>query len=257
MHFKASMLAAAATILLAGAAQAHTFQISYGNPGEQTANSVVVSNADTLGVENFDGLPTGNSAFNTDYGTGNVIVGHYTGTPSITGADQYGGADGTGHQIKSYNADTYTITFTNDGSIPGVNYFGFWLSALDHGNQLVFKNGGVTVGVYTPDDLLNALGNCPNAYCGNPTAPFLGQDSGEPFAFVNFVDLDGFFDEIDIYEDPHVGDYESDNHTVAYCRDPKACVTGNLIGAPEPISLSLFGAGLAAAGFMRRRKSKA
>jgi hypothetical protein len=256
MNIRSTFLAAAAAIVLGStAAHADAFNISYGAPGDQNANAVIISKADTLGVENFDGLPTGSSGFVTDFGTGGVITGTYSGAPAITAADQYGGAGGNTLQIKAFNNDGgYTITLAHDNSIPGVNYFGFWLSALDLGNQLSFYDGATLVGSYSPSDLINALGACPNSYCGNPTGPFSGQDSNEPFAFVNFVDLDGTFNKIVFYEDPHVGDYESDNHTVAYCSDPRSCITGTTIGAPEPLTLSLFGAGLLGLGAVRRRR---
>ena len=52
---------------------------TYGEPGVENASSVVVTNANTLGVENFDSLPMGSSGFTTNYGTGGLITGVYSG----------------------------------------------------------------------------------------------------------------------------------------------------------------------------------
>ncbi|MGI4797754.1 MAG: Npun_F0296 family exosortase-dependent surface protein, partial [Janthinobacterium lividum] len=169
-------------------------------------------------------------------GTGGAITGKYSGS-SIAAANLYGGAGGSGSYIQALaNTVGYTITLATS-RVPGVNYFGYWLSALDAGNQLTFKRDGAVVGSYSSADLVAALGACSasNPFCGNPTTRFKGQDSGEAFAFVNFVDLNGFFDEIDVYEKPATGNYESDNHTVAYCPTPSACVNGTAIPEPTPI----------------------
>ena len=182
----------------------------------QNPAAIIVGNANVLGTETFDARPTGSGGFTTDYGTGGIITGTYSSGLVVSPADQYGGAGGTGNYANAVGGTSgYSISLATNG-VPGVNYFGYWLSALDGGNQAVFYRGGVEVGSYTPPDLVAAVGACngANAYCGNPNAPFLGNDSGEPFAFVNFVDTSGYFDEVRIFESPSVGNYELDNHTV-------------------------------------------
>ena len=230
--------------------RADSITITYGAAGVQTPSAVVLRYATTIGTETFDGRTSG--SFTTSFGTGGAITGTYSGA-SIASANLYGGAGGSGSYIQALaNTSGYTIALATSG-VPGVNYFGYWLSALDAGNQLTFKRAGQVVGSYSTADLVAALGSCSasNPYCGNPTTRFKGQDGGEPFAFVNFVDLNGFFDEIDVYEKPAVGNYESDNHTVAYCPTSAACVNGTAI--PEPMPILVIATALVTVALFRLR----
>ena len=229
---------------------ADSITVTYGAPGMQTPSAAVSRYATTIGTETFDNRTSG--SFITSFGTGGTITGKYSGG-SIASANLYGGAGGSGSYIQALaNTVGYTITLATSG-VPGVNYFGYWLSALDAGNQLTFKRDGAVVGSYSSADLVAALGACSasNPFCGNPTARFKGQDGGEAFAFVNFVDLNGFFDEIDVYEKPAIGNYESDNHTVAYCPTPAACVNGTAI--PEPMPILVISTALIAVALFRLR----
>ncbi len=253
-----ALLGACLLILMAGRAEADAFNITYEPAGQESANTTALCSAlgsgnCTVGTENFNEQSTGSGkSFTTDYGTGGTITGTYV-NAQINTADQYGGAGGTGN---------YAVTFASNGGYQvnlsttlstGVNYFGFWLSALDAGNEVSFYKNGVDVYDFTPQQVIAALGSCygstPNPYCGNPNSAFSGQDSGEQFVFVNFYDLAGSFDSIHFSEGAagYGGGYESDNHTVGYV----TAETG--IQVPEPASIVLFAGGVAGLLALRRR----
>jgi hypothetical protein len=245
-------------LLLASAAMPASAGIfeTYGDPGVENASSVVVANANTLGVENFDSLPLGSSGFTTNYGTGGLISGVYSAGAEIVPADIFGGAGGTGQYVDSIGGTTgYTIKLSTSGTVPGVNYFGYWLSALDPGNEIVFKESGTTVATLSPADVLAAIGPCSSSNTG-PGPNGFGYNN-QQYAFVNFVDTTGYFNEIDVFENPDVGNYESDNHTVAYCSDPQACITGHSVPViPEPSTWAMMLLGFVGLGFVGYRTSR-
>ena len=252
------LAAAAAGLLVATPAVSDTIVTTYLPATTQAPTSVeLINNADAVtGTFGFDTLPSGSGAhgagatFSTEYGTAGVITGTYSGDFSINAADQYGGAGGTGKYIVTSDTTGYKVMLANSGAIPGVNYFGFWLSALDAGNEVVLRENGTQVGTYAPADLLAAVGSQP-AYFGNPNADFLRRNNGQPYAFVNFFDTSGFFNEVDFTENPAQGGYESDNHVVGY-RDPNVPFGASIV--PEPVSVGLLGFGCvcAYAGVRRR-----
>lgn len=233
-------------------AGAAPFTITYEAPGVQSADAKALCRAQgggscAVGAETFDARPTtGNGAFTTDFGTGGAIEGTYTGA-TILAADQYGGAGGSSRYAAAFGPGGYSLALST--TLPsGINYFGFWLSALDRGNVVTFYSGADQVFQFTPGDLLALIGACPNAYCGNPNAAFAGQDRSEPFAFLSFFDTAGTFDRIAFAENPAVGGYESDNHTVGH-------VTGTSgTPIPEPASLLLVGIGIAGVAIAFGRK---
>jgi hypothetical protein len=248
---KQALLGAAgliAAVTVASAAKADTFFLNYEAPGVQNTTATF----SVSGVETFNSRPTGvGPGFTTDYGTGGVITGAYSGANGvqINSADVYGGAGGTGNYIVAFGNTPYTLTLTADPikDPQGINYFGYRLSALDAGNQVAFYKGGVEVGALTPADVVAKLGtNGP--YYGNPNPPFLGDDSGEPYAFINFYDMSGTFDQVVFTEGPAVGGYESDNHTVGFFT--------HVGGVPEPSTWAMLLLGFAGVGIASYRSSR-
>jgi len=245
------LFAGAALAALSAAPAAHAaFLVTYEAPGVLNTTATF----DFKGVETFDGRASG--SFTTSFGTtgqDTVVTGSYTGV-TINNADQYGGA--TNDRYAAASATTgYTLGLSalSGGAAAPVTYFGYWLSALDRGNQLEILRAGNVVFSFSPADVLAAIGLCPGSYCGNPVSgPNKGNNGGEPYVFVNFFDQSGVgFDSVRFFESPEVGGYESDNHTVGFFRTTS--------GTPvsEPASLALFGSGLLGLMAARRRAARA
>jgi hypothetical protein len=209
------------------------------------------------GVETFETHGSGNSvSFSTDFGTAGAITGSYSHV-QIIDADQYGGSGGTGLYPVAFRDTPYSLTLTS--TIPGgVNYFGYWLSALDAGNTVSFYSGGTLLFVFDPTDVLAAVNAAPvpSAYYGNPTAPFHGQNGGEPYVFLNFFNDHGTFDRIDFSENQNFGGgYESDNHTVGhFLTKGTGTVVPQANAVPEPASWAMMIGGFALVGLMVRAR---
>jgi len=230
-----------AALAAAGAAHADVFVLNYEGAGVQHTTATFT----TVGVETFDTRTSG-STFTTDFGTGGAIAATYSHV-ELSNANQYGGAGGAGKYAVAFGSTPYTLKFTTDRTLfpHGVNYFGYWLSALDSGNQVTFYKNGTKVGAVSPSDVRARIGNNRN-YFGNPNVPFKGQNAGEPYAFINFYDRTGSFDEVRFREEPARGGYESDNHTVGFYT-----ATG---GTPEPATWAMFLTGFGMVGIGLRRR---
>ena len=208
-----------------------------------------------FGTESFDTRATG--AFTTNFNTasmtssnlGTNITCTFGGSFTIAPADQYGGANGVGNYITTSAGVGTDLQLTHTSALPGINYIGLQISALDAGNTLKFYRTGVQAGRYDPANLISAVGACPsssNAYFGNPgpkPSPYVGMNSGEQFAYVNFFDLSGYFDEIKFTQTTTGGGFESDNYTVGYV-DANAVFQATNV--PEPSSTGTLLAALAA-----------
>jgi len=252
----AAVAAAVALLAISGApARADVFQVSYEAAGVQSANQSALCagvGLCTIGVESFD-TRLNNAAFSTLFGTGGTITGSYS-SVQVNAADQYGGAGAVGKYAVAFNSTPYSVTLATTLS-SGINYFGFWLSALDLGNQVAFYKGATLVYSFTPSNLIKALGSCSasNAYCGNPNPSKLGQNSGQLYAFVNFRDSNGTFDRVSFQENPASGGYESDNHTVGYV----TAVSGTVVGVAEPSTVAVLSIGLLGLlGFRRAARGR-
>ena len=269
----------AATLIVGGAsgvaqnATAATFAVSF--EGEAAGVQNTTATFSTEGVETFNNLPaqTYPQSITTNFGTsgaGSTITGTYTAGDGkgiqINSADQYGGAGGKGNYIVAFPNTPYTLTLTSDIK-GGVNYFGYWLSALDKGNFVTFYGDqGQTLFTFNPQDVINAvnLSAKPSLYYGNPNSTYKGQDGGEPFIFVNFFDTTGSFSKISFSEINNGGGYESDNHTVGHYetmgQGTVITLTNSVSGVPEPSTWAMlllgFG-GLGLAGYRRSRKAEA
>jgi hypothetical protein len=254
-------------------AVASTFVVSF--EGEAAGVQNTTATFSTEGVETFNKLPAQSypQSITTNFGTsgaGSTITGTYTAGDGkgiqINSADQFGGAGGKGNYIVAFPNTPYSLTLNSDIK-GGVNYFGYWLSALDKGNFVTFYGAnGQTLFTFNPQDVINAvnLSAKPSLYYGNPNSNFKGQDGGEPFIFVNFFDTTGSFSKISFSEQNFGGGYESDNHTVGHYetmgQGTVITLTNSVSGVPEPSTWAMmllgFG-GLGFAGYRRSRKADA
>ena len=101
---------------------ADAIDVTYGAPGQEIASSVVVSNANLLGVETFESQPIGSAGFTTNFGTGGLITGTYAGDPVIAGANQFGSAGGVGNQIDALHGRNVHMASPDESDPLGFDY---------------------------------------------------------------------------------------------------------------------------------------
>jgi hypothetical protein len=203
---------------------------------------------DYVGVETFDSR-LGQANFISDFG-GGPISGAYKGV-NVIGFNQYGGAEHQGaYAVAGLGVtSSYSIAFSDTGA-NGINYFGYWLSALDAGNTVEFFNDGTSLGTFDPANVIAALGASSADYRGNP---YTGENIGERYAFLNFYLTAGTFDQIVFLQKPGTAGYESDNHTVGWYN--KIGDGTEIPGVPEPATWAMMILGIGMAGGVMRRRS--
>jgi hypothetical protein len=143
-------------------------------------------------TESFDTLSLGNltSPLITPIGT--------LQNGSVTTANQYGGAGGTGN---FYVVGNNVNPGTGITPVPGIltffspqSYFGMWWSAADSGingtagNSVTFFDGATPLATVTTAQITSGLSS---SYLGNPSGPFAGQDNTQDFVYLDFGDTDG------------------------------------------------------------------
>jgi len=167
------LLTLCTTVLgLAGAANAQ-ISVTAEAPGDETS---IVPGVITETFNEFSPGPVSTTGISTAIGT---LAGGY-----IFGANEYGGAGGTG--------DFYAIgkEIGTQTTFPGIltfngpqSYFGIWWSAADAQNSLTFYHGSTPIETFTSAEITAGLSS---AYLSNPSGTFAGQDKGEDFVYLNF-----------------------------------------------------------------------
>ena len=237
-------------------------------PTIQTAQS----KTDTYLVDFND--QSGTTGFIKTNGTGaNATTYTYGGNLTILNPDQWGGANKTKYITQSQNVSSFNVKVNKDQK-----YFGFWWSAGDSANKIIFKNKGNEVAIFQTKDLVGFINSRPVAektlYYGNPNCPIAGvapcgSNTGhkaEPFAYVNVYFNDQVYDEI-VIQTESSAKFESDNHTFSaqnqtvtgvnvpqtatavadpFSTSEDDATTGNVITNDLGVNLSVLGVNLTA-----------
>ena len=231
---------AASLAFLSTPAFAASFLVTYEAAG--VTNST--AGFDYFGIETFDDK-IGQTHFASEFNHDGVAIKLEYSDVVVVPADQYGGAGGSDYGVVGLNSPnrSYTIDITTNSG-DGINYFGYWLSALDGQNFVSFWKDGVEVFSFSPSDVLALLAGKPE-YWGHPTT---GENSKEPYVFLNFFYEGGTFDRVVFTQGPGTAGYESDNHTLGFYNR----TSGTPI--PEPAAIGLLGTGLLGVAALRRRR---
>jgi hypothetical protein len=146
--------------------------------------------------------------------TNNGTIYTYSSELNVRERDQWGGANETKYITQDDGKNTVRLTVSQEQK-----YFGFWWSAGDPYNKIIFKKNGQEIAFFRTEDLvsfINSSGvNDPQAYYGNPNGGY-GETGHleEPFSYVNVFFDDQAYDEIVIETLTNNGaKFESDNHT--------------------------------------------
>ncbi|MBS0262900.1 MAG: PEP-CTERM sorting domain-containing protein [Planctomycetes bacterium] len=199
-------------------------------------------------TETFDQFANGTSYTSLSTAVGNLVAADGD-KFAVVNADQYGGAGGTGKFLAigaqtGYFATSEVVTL----NLPGAQTsLGLWWSAADRGNEVQLYSNNQLLGTYTTSSLFGSAGS---SYYGNPNS---GQDSGEPFAYINFRATDGTtFDKVVFSENLPGAGFEIDNISIPNFQS----VSPAPAGVPEPSGLvMLLGlGGMGIIGWWRTRR---
>lgn len=252
----AAVAALASIASIATPAAAAPFLVTYEAAGETTSSA----GFDYLGIETFDGK-AGQTNFTSTFTHDGVTIFLEYNNVMIRNADKYGGANGTDYAVAGLGLTTsYTIDIITTGTdAKGVNYFGYWLSALDSENYVSFWNGDEMLFEFNQGNVEALLTGKPE-YWGHPgPGEYEGDNDHEPYVFLNFFAPEGtVFDRVVFSQGPGNAGYESDNHTLGfYNRTSGTPVPPPVQEVPEPAALGLLGAGLIGIAALRRRRTAA
>jgi hypothetical protein len=190
---------------------------------------------------------SGTAGFNKTNGTATYT---YGGDLAIKSQDQWGGANGSKYITQNNGKTSFNVKTNQDQK-----YFGFWWSAGDAANKIIFKNDGQDVAIFETKDLTSfinssAISNTvraaykgnPNCASGSPTPTPCGSSTGhkaEPFAYVNVYFNDEAYDEVVIQTLTTTGaKFESDNHTFSTVKPPVTGVNVPQLATAMPDLLS-------------------
>lgn len=264
--FKFSLIAGIfASIALSGLQSANAADLINVYLSAPKSTASVYSDTTT---ETFESLATGtyNSSYTSTIGTYQLSN---TSKMAIVANDQYG--TGTGKYMsfgaQSGTSGAITLNFNAPQS-----YFGFSWNAGDSNNGLSFYRGSELLGSYSTATILAKLsGTTVTAIDGVTTynssqykgQPVSGQNSGQPYGFINIIDTNGAFDRVVFTNNNTTSTgYETDNHTIRTTA-PGANNTFVAVGSttppavPEAGTVTLLGLGLSAMGMVVTRRRKA
>ena len=198
--------------------------------------------------DNLDGLALGSAGGVTATGidvsfagTGQVVIGSSSGVyaaPFLSGNNGSGfGSPNQGNGVDLTNYISAGGTSSPGGTagvtlvLPGeVHSFGLLWGSIDTYNTLELFDGSTLVGTVTGSDAAAAASTLPN-----------GDQGTDGTAYVN-ISSTAAFDTVEAFSSSYAFEFDD----VSYSRN----------GVPEPLTLSLFGVGVAGAAALRRRRRK-